>query len=900
MASRRHLVFRIGTLLCVCALLCGANVSAQVETNAATVLPNGRRVTPVGGTVQLAPFPFTMAVRPDGKQIVAASIGWPFSLNVIDDPGTPKVRVRRIPPGSKNDPEVQVHTGIVYSPDGKLLYDATGNSGAVDVYSTAAWKRVKRIPLDGILGGVKFGSSFSASVALDASGKRLYLLDQGNWRVVVVDTEAAKIVASSPTGVNPFAIALSPDGRHLYVTNSGLFEYRLAGNRDANDRIGSGLHFPPFGYPSKAARDGARSEGYAVPGLGDENDSRGSSLWTYDLSDARAPRVSAKLRLGEKITEKPRGVIGGASPSGLAADGAHVYVALAHEDSVAVVSTDGARLESQIALSPFHGGEFQDRSGRPLRGVAPQEVAVGKSRLYVAESGINSVAVIDTDAGKVIGHVPSGWYPAAVSVSPDTKLLYVLNNKGKGAGPSIVDGHRHYIGELEYGSLSAVPLSNIEDRMAGNTAAVVQNNETALAHSSRLPKLPIHHVFLIIRENRTFDEIFGDLAGADGAPKLARYGVHGWAEENPALHDLKVTPNAHALAARFATSDRWSTDSDVSVDGHHWAVGAAPTPWLNIAWTSGYGGRRDENAAGTAPGRRAMGGGADSTMPEDEPEFGSLWEHVADAKLPLLNYGEGLEIEGSDEKPGTEPQGHRLYLNAPLPNPVFTSTDRLYPTFNLGIPDQFRFTEFERDFNKRIDSGFSPALTVIRLPNDHTAEPRPGDGYPYRASYVADNDLALGKIMDLISHSRLWKDSATFVIEDDAQNGVDHVDAHRSVLLVISPYVRQGVISHVPTSMVSVQRTIYALLGVGPLNLEDALSGSLADIFDSKPDFTPYQVLPSDLRVFNPAAAKLARPRNAKEAHALLDCDDPREMRAAFQKKQRRHTPGVESELPPM
>ena len=207
------------------------------------------------------------------------------------------------------------------------------------------------------------------------------------------------------------------------------------------------------------------------------------------------------------------------------------------------------------------------------------------------------------------------------------------------------------------------------------------------------------------------------------------------------------------------------------------------------------------------------------------PQFGSLWEHIANSGKGVLNYGESLEIEGNDELDGSAPQGQRLFLNAPLPLPVFEHSDRLYPTFNLGIPDQFRATEFERDFRRRLAAGKVPALIVIRLPDDHTADPRPADGYPYRASYVADNDLALGRIVAFLSTTPIWKDSAMFVTEDDAQGGVDHVDAHRSVLLVASPWVKPGSVSHQHTSMGSIIRTIDELLGLGPMNLEDALAG---------------------------------------------------------------------------
>lgn len=852
-----------------------------------TTLINGRTINPAGEQVQLAPFPFTMAISPNGEQLVAPSIGWPFALNVVQHPGVPAQKTELITDDPVSGKKMEVLTGIAYSPDGKLLYDATGDSGAINILSTSDWHQVATISLNGTLSGKIYKESFAANVTLSPDGHLLYVVDQGNWRVVVIDTVAHRTIASVPTGINPFAIALSPDGRRLYVTNSGLFEYKplkpVAGGKK------TGVKFPPTGYPSRAARNGTLVEGQLVPPLGDENDPRGSSLWTYDLAQAATPVLRARLRLGDRITDKPKGVVGGASPSGVVADLSHAYVALTHTDEVAVISAEGEQVESRIALTPF--ASMVDSSGRPLRGVAPQGLAVDDHRLYVAESGINAVAVIDTDTRQVLGQIPTGWYPAAVAVSPQIsggqRQLYILSNKGRGSGPNIIKGTRHYIGELEYGSLATLPLGTIDQKLQTFTAEVRSNNTAALQDAPALPQIPVHHVFLIIRENRTYDEILGDLAGADGDPTLARYGDHGWTKQRVGSEDLRVTPNAHALARDFATSDRFSTDSDVSADGHRWAVGIAPTPWMNVGWTSGYGGRRTGRSDSDAPGRRALTGGADGPMPEDEPEFGSLWEHIADAGKGILNYGEGLELEGSDEGLAMEPEGQRLFLNSPAPKPVFNSSDRLFPTFNLGIPDQARFEEFRSDFEKRLGSGKPlPALIVIRLPGDHTADPRPDDGYPYRASYVADNDLALGKIVDYLSHSAIWKDSAIFAIEDDAQDGVDHVDAHRSVMLAASPYILRGYISHHVTSMVSLQKTIYDLLQVGALNLEDGLAPGLADLFTTTPDFKPFTSVASDLRVFNPKNAKVAHPKTAAEARELLDCDDAPEIRRRFN----RHT----------
>jgi YVTN family beta-propeller protein len=793
-----------------------------------------------------------------------------------------------MPAGAKNDPSVEVHAGLAYSPDGTLLYVATGDSGKIRAYQTSDWKAAHEVSLDGAVSGKDFSGSFAATLVVSADGKTLYALDQGNWRVVVLDAASLERIASVATGSYPFGLALSPDGKRLYVTNTGLFEYTTIPGADAKNMAGTGLHFPPFGYPSKAAREGTVVDGKQIPGLGDENSDRGSSLWTYDVSERERPTVTAKLRLGERITEAHAGTVGGAAPTGVAADGDAVFVSLAHEDAVAKISADGTRVVAQTQLSPFTGARYTDAQGRPLRGVMPSGLVVHEGRVYVAESGINAVGVLDEATMQLVEHIPVGWNPSAVAFSPDGKTLYAINTKGKGAGPN--GGKEHdanlpsYIGSLELGSVSAIQLASLPAADA-MTQTVIAANTAAVAGLPQLPRLK--HCFLVIRENRTYDEVLGDVAGADGDASLARYGMNGWAQEEKSATHLKVTPNLHAMAARFAMSDNFDVDSDVSADGHRWVMGINPTPYFNTAWTSGYGGRRHDFAGSPQPGRRALFGGADAPMPEDEPQFGSLWEHIAASvkgPLGILNYGEGLEIEGNAEIAGAEPEGQRLFLNAPLPKPVFESSDRRFPTFNLGIPDQFRADEFERNFRLKVAAGKVPALIVIRLPNDHTMEPRPGDGYPYRASYVADNDLALGRIVAFLSKTAIWKDSALFVTEDDAQSGVDHVDAHRSILLMASPWVKPGSVSHQHTSMGSITRTIDELLGLGPMNLEDALAGEIVGVFDSQPHLEPFKAEAADPRVFVAAKARSARPKTKEEAAALRDVDDADEIRKQMEK----------------
>ncbi len=877
-----------------------ATPAAIAQTSITAVLPNGRQIHPAGNWIPLAPYPFALALTRDGHEAAVPSIGFPFALNLIENPDAAQPTVQRLPdtplPSPReNDKNVEVHAGLAYAPDGSVLWVATGDSGKIRAYRTRGADGSPQltadgdIPLDGPTGGQNYSDSFAATVLASADGKTLYTLDQGNWRVVVIDAAKRERIASIATGRYPMMLALSPDGTRLYVTNTGLFEYTTIPGADAKDPLHTGLHFPPFGYPSEAAQRGTVVEGRKIAGLGDENSLNGSSLWTYDVHDPSHPALTARLHLGERIAAKTGGTVGGSAPTGVAATGDAVYVTLAHDDAVVRVRADGTQTLGEVQLSPFtaaeFGGRFKDRQGRPLRGVMPSGIVVRDGRVYVAEAGIDAVAVLDAGSLQVLEHIPVGWNPTAVALSPDGGTLYVVNTKGKGAGPNggkdHIAGAPTYIGSLELGSLSAIRLADLGAPEA-LTKTVTDGNLAAVDKQAAMPRL--QHCFLIIRENRTFDEVLGDVPGVNGDASLARYGVDGWAQENLAVRHLRVTPNLHALAQQFAISDNFYVDSDVSADGHRWVMGIDPTTYFNTAWTSGYGGRRSESPMAAQPGRRAMFGGADGPMPEDEPQFGSLWEHIANSGKGVLNYGEGLEIEGNDELDGSAPEGQRLFLNAPLPRPVFESSDRHFPTFNLGIPDQFRATEFEQDFRRRLAAGKVPALIVIRLPDDHTAEARPADGYPYRASYVADNDLALGRIVAFLSGTAIWKDSALFVTEDDAQSGVDHVDAHRSILLVGSPWVRPGSVSHEHTSMGSIIRTMDELLGQGPLNLEDALAGEMTGIFDQQPHMDRYTVRPADPKVFIPAKARFAKPKTAKEAAELRDMDDAEQISAEMQR----------------
>jgi hypothetical protein len=652
------------------------------------------------------------------------------------------------------------------------------------------------------------------------------------------------------------------------------------------------LDFPPYGFPSKEAAEGTTVEGKQIPGLGDPNVPEANSLWVIDAADPAHPNVTAKIKTGIQVGDKS---VGGSSPGAVVAGRDRVFVSNATQDSVTIVNARSNRVEKTILLEPA-------TTVKGLRGLLPFGMALSpdEKRLYVACSGINAVAVLDARKGQVLGYFPTAWFPARLAVSPDGKTLYVANAKGFGAGPNGGPNFQEgpegsYIGDITHGFVSII--SSIPDRPAlmQMTARVLANNGFVSATQTvprgaespvpppGQPSTKIHHVVFIVRENRTFDEVFGDLriAGAtvEGEPNMARWGENALVkekEETAVVEDGRVTPNAHALARKFAFSDNFYVDSDVSVDGHHWLVGNYPNEVVESAWPAAYGGKLDFVPTADAPGRLDIHPA--NPWPESYLEAGSLWEHLARHHISFRNYGEGFWLSGGYDGSGLMPTGLREAANIPMPEVLFQNTSRSYPTFNTNISDQYRFGQFQREFEFRYASGKEPLpqFLYIWLPNDHTAKPRPQDGYRYRASYVADNDLALGKLVELFSHSPFWKDMAIFVTEDDAQGGQDHVDAHRSLLLVISPHARRGV-CHVHTSMASILKTFDLIFGLPYLNQYDAASTDLSDMFAGTPDFTAFEALPSDTRIFDPA--KVHEPGLEMQARPGAPLDDPETIR---------------------
>ena len=304
-------------------------------------------------------------------------------------------------------------------------------------------------------------------------------------------------------------------------------------------------------------------------------------------------------------------------------------------------------------------------------------------------------------------------------------------------------------------------------------------------------------------------------------------------------------------------SDNFYVDSDVSADGHRWLVNTYPNEWTETCTAASYGGNREFKFDSKAPGIYAMNGAAGAIYPEDYNEAGSMWDHLERNKIDFYNFGFSIMFEPAiyDEKYKYE--GIRHYINYPLPQPIWDRTSKQYPTYNTAIPDQFRVDQFKKEFEEKWMNGRDtmPSLMTVIIPNDHGAGDRPEAGYPFRESYMADNDLAVGRIVEYLSHTPYWKNMLIVITEDDAQNGVDHVDAHRSVLMLISPWVKRDYVSHTHYSFGSIFKTFWNILGLPYLNQYDAGATDLADFFADVPDYAPYQAVLVDPRIFDPQKA---------------------------------------------
>ncbi len=860
------------------------NEYARHAPDGVTILPTGRYLRPAGTHTPVARWPHGMTLSRDGSVLFIASGG---VGQLVTDWQSSSPKIATLPQSGTGRRKGNAG-GAAFSPDGSKLYWSSGESGEVNVYDVAEKKELTTIALNVELAGKSWKDSYANDLAISEDGKTLYCADVTNFRLVTVDTESGKAVGAVKVGRYPYTLSVT--GNKVYLANIGLFEYSAIPKPASGSGFDMrGVTKPPFAFPSKEARDGVEMEGRKIKGLGEPNVPESFSVWGVDVSDPASPRVISKTKTGLLIGSPSTGgkTIGGSAPNFVLAKGNSVYVSNGNNDIIERIDTTTGKITAaqRIVPSPLVA---------KLRGVGPSGMALSPNgkRLYVAESGINAIAVLDGASLKVLGHIPTCWYPYRLAISPDGGKIAVINFRGFGSGPNGGANRPKdpFVGMQ--GVLSTFdPPSN--DQLRTMTATVLENNGIVDGSKDRVkmasPVVPttpgvaskeIKYVVFITKENHAFDAVFDKVPGSNNDPSLIRWGYHQKiaAEGQPTLDDAPVMVNHNEIARQFAVSDNFYMEPEASGVGHRWLVGVQPNNLMQMTYTLGW----QFKSFSSAPGRLYSMGSNGSLLPEDYPEAGSMWEHMARSKVSFRNYGEGFEFPGVGEDDNEAPSGALEVMNAPMSKVLYDNTSFDFPIFNMNIPDQYRADQFIKEYKKLYLSGSKPAPKFVNIAicNDHGTGPNAKKGYPYVASWMADNDLALGRIVEFLTHTPQWKNMAIFVTQDDSGGEPDHIDTQRSILLAISPWIKHKYVSHRLTTIVSMHRTLYELFGLPALNLFDGLANDFSDCFTTKPDFTPYTVRQVDKRIF--------------DAKKVLDPNDPDYQKARKMKSVRRDSDEVE------
>ena len=852
---------------------------AQSEPKRPIPLSTGKMLlAPIPGEPQKTnSFPAAITLSPDGRYVALLNNGYGTEESGFDE----SIAVLDTQTGRLSDyPDQRLDhrahltyfLGLAFSPDGARLYasmasltDAagtvTGDTGSgIAVYKFSDGRptpdRFIRVPVQTLAPGknstltgrVPAGKAVPYPAGLvafrAASGERLLVADNLSDDALLIDAASGQAV----------------------------FRFDLSTHQDV-----------PASYPYGVAvtRDGERA--YCTLW-------NASTVAELDLSAGRVVRMIPLLAPASPIAA-------GSHPTALALspDEKYLYVALANSDRVAAIDTATGQVAGMLST---------ELPGQQYGGTVPNALAVDAAgtRLFVAEAAADAVAVFDLSRSldparpqAAMGFIPTEWYPTALAIQG--AHLFVASGKGEGTGPNsaIVPpdkttgsyglGHKHrYIASLLHGSLAQVSIPKAEAMLAELTQEAEESNrenakpeEIHFAAGSN-PIRPIKHVIYIIKENRSYDQMFGDLKEANGDPTLCLYGED-------------ITPNQHALARQFGILDNFYVSGEVSGNGHVWSMAAIDSDYTEKTWEISYrGSERDYDYEG----RVGQGVPLDEGMPDvDEPGTGYIWADVARAGLTHRNYGEFVDTEWCGDFRAARPRQEgtpavagqpcsRTFIKKgePLPpnvgqphgspspwpwlvpviardvptKPELTGHfDPNYADFNLQYPDQLRVDEFLNEFEGFVKARAEgardrelPQFVILRLPNDHTMGARPGGPRPEAS--VADNDLAVGRLAEAVSHSSYWDDTAIFILEDDAQDGPDHVDAHRSPALVISKYspgsLASPFVDHAFYTTVNMVRTMEALLGLPPMNNNDAVAAPMAPLFSGPGTQPPFQADP--------------------------------------------------------
>ena len=759
-----------------------------VRTDGSILLPNQWSLRPAGRQIALGDFPVNLAVHPSGKFVVALHSGYGshelISIRLPDGQITARVQLK------------ESFYGVAFSPDGHRIYASGAGAEVIHEFGfdSGNFDHGQDIPLrDAASRGVPSG------LALSADGSRIYAANVYGQDVVVADLASRLPLSSFPLRPGMPVTDLSQT-RVSPEPALAAAEKRSAAKLD---------ELPPDApFPYGCVLDEIHHRLYV-------------SLWgasSVAVLDSTSGKVLDRWETGAHPCELV-----------LSRNQRWLYVANASQNSVTLLDTEtGKSVETlSAAMQP----------GDPP-GSTPNSLALSpdERQLFVANAGNNNLAVFDVSTpgrSRPLGFIPVGWYPTSVRVTPDGRHLLVAN--GKGVSPK---ANRHgpqpgrefpetvveYIGGLLQGTLSIIPIPEKPEAWAGKLKDYTERalrctpvaSRSSVQHpDSRNPipakvggHSPIRYVIYVVKENRTYDQVLGDMPEGNGDRSLC-------------LFDESITPNHHALAREFVLLDNFYVDGEVSADGHEWTAAAYATDFVEKTWPLSYG----HNGRGKYPYP------SEGSFPIAYPAGGYIWDKAIKAGLSYRSYGEFCDV--GKNAGGT--------VRTRLPN-LQGRFDPGFRPWDLDYPDVKRAEHFASEIKRFEKEGDMPRLQILRLPNDHTYGTSSGKLTP--RAMVADNDLAFGTLVDAISHSRFWPQTAIFVVEDDAQNGPDHVDAHRSIAFAISPYIRRHTRDSTMYSTCSMLRTMELILGLSPMTQFDAAAAPLNASFQSKADLKPYTVRP--------------------------------------------------------
>jgi YVTN family beta-propeller protein len=797
------------------------------------VTPVNQLLTPIGRQVDLPGLrPQALALSPDGA-FVAVS-GKTSELLILDPQnGTVRQRValpseeQRLPPADVVSPQILrpdeegqlSFTGLVFAPKGDRIY-ISNVEGSVKVFAVGADGKVTPSHSFALppAGAPRRAAEIPSGLAISPDGKRLFVCGNLSNRLLEIDTASGETRRTFDVGVAPYDVALVDS--KAYVSNWG------------GRRPGDGDLTGPAGRGTVVRVDPVRL-----------------------IASEGSVRV-VNVESGETLRE----VLTGLHASGLAVspDGRHVVCANAGSDHISVIDTASDSVVATLWAKP---------KPSDLLGASPNAVVFAASgkRLYAANGAQNAIAVIDFDPeepaeSKLRGLMPVGWYPGALVLDAKRESIIAANIKGLPKRPQrsrSPRGAEGFNAHQYFGSLSIVPLPPDDElpKLSETVAANLRQPRIAEAllppRKSEPPRpVPerigepsvIRHVVYIIKENRTYDQVFGDLAGGNGNPSLCIFGE-------------QLTPNQHQLARQFVLLDNTYCSGILSADGHQWSTTAFSTDYMEKSF-AGF------------PRSYPDGMGEDEADALAYSPAGFIWDNALRQKKSIRNYGEFMipAVRWRDAQrrgsPGfmdgfrawKEKTGEVVFESKPAIETIRPFSPPAYVGWEMAVPDQYRADFILNELAEFEKKGEFPQLVIVCLPNDHTSGTSAGWATP--RACIADNDLAFGRIVEGLSRSRFWKEMAIFAIEDDPQAGWDHVSGYRTISFCISPYAKRGAVVSTQYNTTSILRTIEQILGLPPMNQFDASATPMFDCFSGTPDFTPYTALPANVPLdeLNPEA----------------------------------------------